>query len=86
MTRSIRLRTLLNTELLENSEAINKELNNLMQQFDGQQITEANQRASDMYSAAIELVVVLAVTGHCADHRLRPAPDPQHHPAHRAGA
>ena len=52
------LRELLNTELLENSEAINKELNNLMR-INGQQITEANQRASDMYSAAIKLVVFL---------------------------
>jgi len=52
------LRELLNTELLENSEAINKELNNLMR-INGQQITEADQRASDMYSAAIKLVVFL---------------------------
>lgn len=52
------LRELLNTELLENSEAINKELNNLMR-INGQQITEANQRASDMYSAAVKLVVFL---------------------------
>ena len=52
------LRELLNTELLENSEAINKELNNLMR-INGQQITEANQHASDMYSAAIKLVVFL---------------------------
>ena len=52
------LRELLNTELLENSEAINKEFNNLMR-INGQQITEANQRASDMYSAAIKLVVFL---------------------------
>ncbi|NLU00454.1 MAG: methyl-accepting chemotaxis protein [Pseudomonas lundensis] len=52
------LRALLNTELLENSEAINKELNSLMR-INGQQIAEANQRASDMYSAAIKLVVFL---------------------------
>lgn len=52
------LRALLNTELLENSEAINKKLNSLMR-INGQQIAEANQRASDMYSAAIKLVVFL---------------------------
>ncbi|KMM94805.1 chemotaxis protein [Pseudomonas lundensis] len=52
------LRALLNTELLENSEAINKELNSLMR-INGQQIAEANQLASDMYSAAIKLVVFL---------------------------
>ena len=52
------LRALLNTELLENSEAINKELNSLMR-INCQQIAEANQRASDMYSAAIKLVVFL---------------------------
>ncbi|KMN17252.1 chemotaxis protein [Pseudomonas weihenstephanensis] len=53
-----KLRDLLNTDLLNNSEAINKELNDLMR-INGQQISDANQRASDMYAAAIQLVVFL---------------------------
>jgi len=53
-----KLRDLLNTDLLNNSEAINKELNDLMR-INGQQISDANQHASDMYAAAIKLVVFL---------------------------
>ena len=54
------LRELLNTQLLSNSEDVNKALNDLMR-INTQQITDANDHASDMYSAGITLVVVLLI-------------------------
>ncbi len=54
------LRELLNSELLSNSEEINKTLNDLMN-INSQQIAEANDHSNDMYSAAIKLVVFLLI-------------------------
>ncbi|APC16346.1 methyl-accepting chemotaxis protein [Pseudomonas frederiksbergensis] len=54
------LRTLLNTELLTNSEAINSVLNRLMQ-INNDQATDSNQKAADQYSSAFDLVVTLLV-------------------------
>ena len=54
------LRELLNSELLSNSEEINKTLNDLMN-INNQQIVEANDHSNDMYSAAIKLVVFLLI-------------------------
>ncbi|NEJ33374.1 HAMP domain-containing protein, partial [Rhizobium leguminosarum] len=51
---------LLNTELLNNSEAVNSVLNRLMQ-INGEQISETNQQAADQYSSAFDLVVTLLV-------------------------
>ncbi|WP_033036663.1 methyl-accepting chemotaxis protein [Pseudomonas sp. GM102] len=54
------LRTLLNTDLLTNSEAVNNVLNRLMQ-INNEQATKINQQASDQYSSAFNLVVTLLV-------------------------
>jgi len=54
------LRNLLNTELLNNSEAMNTVLNRLMQ-INGEQISQTNQEAVDQYSSAFNLVVTLLV-------------------------
>ncbi|MCE6978127.1 methyl-accepting chemotaxis protein [Pseudomonas frederiksbergensis] len=54
------LRTLLNTDLLTNSEAVNNVLNRLMQ-INNQQATDINQQAADQYASAFNLVVTLLV-------------------------
>lgn len=54
------LRNLINTELLDNSEAMNTVLNSLMQ-LNGRQISETNQKAAEQYSSAFDLVVTLLV-------------------------
>ena len=54
------LSELLNNDLLSNSEAVNKELNALMR-INIQQIHDANQHASDEYSSAVNMVVILLV-------------------------
>nr|WP_223488422.1 methyl-accepting chemotaxis protein [Pseudomonas sp. A-RE-19] len=54
------LRTLLNTDLLNNSEAINTVLNRLLE-INTQQADNANQQAADQYSSAFNLVVTLLV-------------------------
>ena len=52
------LRNLLNTELLNNSEAINAVLNHLME-INTQQTVDTNRQAAEQYSAAFKLVVLL---------------------------
>lgn len=52
------LRTLLNTDLLTNSEAINTVLNRLME-INTQQTADTNQRAVDQYASAFNLVITL---------------------------
>ncbi len=52
------LRTLLNTDLLTNSEAINTVLNRLLE-INTQQTADTNQRATDQYSSAFNLVITL---------------------------
>nr|WP_031320334.1 MULTISPECIES: methyl-accepting chemotaxis protein [Pseudomonas] len=52
------LRNLLNSELLNNSEAINAVLNRLME-INTQQTVDTNRQAAEQYSAAFKLVVVL---------------------------
>jgi methyl-accepting chemotaxis protein len=54
------LRTLLNTDLLNNSEAVNAVLNRLML-INNQQAVDLNQQAADQYSSAFKLVVTLLV-------------------------
>ncbi|MHC8346326.1 methyl-accepting chemotaxis protein [Pseudomonas sp. RT6P73] len=54
------LRTLLNTDLLTNSEAVNAVLNRLML-INNQQAVDLNQQAADQYSSAFNLVVTLLV-------------------------
>ncbi len=54
------LRTLLNSELLNNSEAINSVLNRLLE-INTQATTDTNQQAADQYSSAFNLVVTLLV-------------------------
>jgi methyl-accepting chemotaxis protein len=54
------LRNLLNTELLNNSEAMNAVLNRLLQ-INGEQTRDTNQEAADQYSSAFNLVVALLV-------------------------
>ncbi len=54
------LRTLVNTDLLNNSEAINTVLNRLLE-INTQQADSANQQATDQYSSAFNLVVTLLV-------------------------
>jgi len=54
------LRTLLNTDLLTNSEAINTALNRLLE-INTQQTIDTNQQASDQYASAFNLVVTLLV-------------------------
>ena len=54
------LRNLLNTELLNNSEAMNTVLNRLMQ-INGEQISQTNQEAAEQYASAFNLVVTLLV-------------------------
>ncbi len=54
------LRTLLNTDLLNNSEAVNAVLNRLML-INNQQAVDLNQQATDQYSSAFNLVVTLLV-------------------------
>ena len=54
------LSELLNNDLLSNSEAVNKELNALMR-INIQEIHGANQHASDEYSSAVNMVVILLV-------------------------
>ncbi|MHC8324407.1 methyl-accepting chemotaxis protein [Pseudomonas sp. LB1P83] len=54
------LRTLLNTDLLNNSEAVNAVLNRLML-INNQQAVDLNQQAADQYSSAFNLVVTLLV-------------------------
>jgi methyl-accepting chemotaxis protein len=50
------LRNLLNTELLNNSEAMNTVLNRLLE-INTQQTRHTNQQAADQYSSAFNLVV-----------------------------
>lgn len=54
------LRTLVNTDLLNNSEAVNTVLNRLLE-INTQQADNANQQATDQYSSAFNLVVTLLV-------------------------
>nr|WP_032835296.1 methyl-accepting chemotaxis protein [Pseudomonas sp. GM50] len=54
------LRTLVNTDLLTNSEAINTVLNRLLE-INTQQTTDTNQQAVEQYSSAFNLVVTLLV-------------------------
>jgi methyl-accepting chemotaxis protein len=54
------LRNLLNTQLLDNSEAMNSVLNRLMQ-INGEQISTTNQQAAEQFSSAFSLVVTLLV-------------------------
>ncbi|WGK91029.1 methyl-accepting chemotaxis protein [Pseudomonas migulae] len=54
------LRTLLNTDLLTNSEAVNAVLNRLLE-INTQQTLDTNQRAADQYDSAFSLVITLLV-------------------------
>ncbi|QEN45600.1 methyl-accepting chemotaxis protein [Pseudomonas protegens] len=54
------LRNLLNTELLNNSEAMNTVLNRLLE-INTQQTVDTNQKADEQYSSAFNLVVALLV-------------------------
>ncbi|MBN3860913.1 methyl-accepting chemotaxis protein [Pseudomonas frederiksbergensis] len=54
------LRTLLNNDLMNNSEAINTVLNRLME-INTQQTADTNQRAVDQYASAFNLVITLLV-------------------------
>ncbi|KPG89120.1 chemotaxis protein [Pseudomonas sp. RIT-PI-q] len=54
------LRTLLNTDLLTNSEAVNTVLNRLLE-INTQQTVDTNQQAADQYASAFNLVVTLLV-------------------------
>ncbi len=54
------LRTLLNTDLLTNSEAVNAVLNRLLE-INTQQSLDTNQRAADQYDSAFNLVITLLV-------------------------
>ncbi len=54
------LRTLLNTDLLTNSEAVNTVLSRLLE-INTQQSLETNQQAADQYASAFDLVVTLLV-------------------------
>nr|WP_025130339.1 methyl-accepting chemotaxis protein [Pseudomonas sp. PH1b] len=54
------LRNLLNTELLNNSEAMNTVLNRLLE-INTQQTVDTNQKAAEQYSSAFNLVVALLV-------------------------
>ena len=54
------LRTLLNTDLLTNSEAVNTVLNRLLE-INTQQTLDTNQQAADQYASAFNLVVTLLV-------------------------
>ncbi|WLI12193.1 methyl-accepting chemotaxis protein [Pseudomonas sp. FP603] len=54
------LRTLLNTDLLTNSEAVNSVLNRLLE-INTQQTLDTNQQAVDQYSSAFNLTVALLV-------------------------
>ncbi|MDP9533294.1 methyl-accepting chemotaxis protein [Pseudomonas protegens] len=54
------LRNLLNTDLLNNSEAMNAVLNRLME-INTQQTLDTNQQAAEQYSSAFKLVVALLV-------------------------
>ncbi|PPA02381.1 methyl-accepting chemotaxis protein [Pseudomonas sp. MWU12-2312b] len=54
------LRTLLNTDLLNNSEAVNAVLNRLLE-INTQQTHDTNQQAADQYDSAFDLVIALLV-------------------------
>jgi methyl-accepting chemotaxis protein len=54
------LRTLLNTDLLTNSEAVNTVLNRLLE-INTQQTLDTNQQAADQYASAFNLVITLLV-------------------------
>ncbi len=54
------LRTLLNTELLSNSEQVNAVLNRLLD-INNKMATATNQQAADQYDMAFELVVILLI-------------------------
>src|ERR1700756_4047264 len=54
------LRTLLNTELLNNSEQVNAVLNRLLD-INNKRATAPNQQAADQYDMAFELVVILLI-------------------------
>jgi len=54
------LRTLLNTELLTNSEQVNAVLNRLLD-INNKMATATNQQAADQYDMAFELVVILLI-------------------------
>nr|WP_121103888.1 methyl-accepting chemotaxis protein [Pseudomonas sp. WPR_5_2] len=54
------LRSLLNTDLLNNSEAINTVLNTLLE-INTRQTLDTNQQAADQYSSAFNLVITLLV-------------------------
>ncbi|PWK43898.1 methyl-accepting chemotaxis protein [Pseudomonas sp. OV226] len=54
------LRTLLNTDLLTNSEAVNTVLNRLLE-INTQQTVDTNQQAADQYDSAFTLVITLLV-------------------------
>ena len=53
-------RTLVNTDLLNNSEAMNTVLNRLLE-INTQQTIDTNQQAADQYSSAFNLVVTLSL-------------------------
>jgi methyl-accepting chemotaxis protein len=54
------LRSLLNTDLLNNSEAVNTVLNRLLE-INTQQTNDTNQQAADQYDSAFNLVIALLV-------------------------
>jgi methyl-accepting chemotaxis protein len=54
------LRSLLNTDLLNNSEAVNTALNRLLE-INTQQTNDTNQQAADQYDSAFNLVIALLV-------------------------
>lgn len=54
------LRNLLNTDLLNNSEAVNAVLNRLLE-INTQQTRDTNQQAADQYDSAFDLVIALLV-------------------------
>ncbi|MGY3171933.1 methyl-accepting chemotaxis protein [Pseudomonas sp. TE12234] len=54
------LRTLLNTDLLNNAEAVNAVLNRLLE-INTQQTHDTNQQAADQYDSAFDLVIALLV-------------------------
>jgi len=54
------LRSLLNTDLLNNSEAVNSVLNRLLE-INTQQTRDTNQQAADQYDSAFNLVIALLV-------------------------
>ena len=76
------LRSLLNTDLLNNSEAVNTALNRLLE-INTQQSHDTNQQAADQYDSAFNLVVTLLVIATGLDPAVRLVADHQHHPTDR---